>query len=291
MRFDDLSERPEGDPLAVGQTTPLAPPDDLLLSVDERLELRDQPCLPDAGLAGHRHELQRRVAQRTRIGVLQQRQLVLATDEGGVGATLDVDAEAAARTRCAPERQRLGLAFDGYRLELVVDDHVACRAKRRVADDDRADRRRRLEARGRVDDVAGGDSLPLFGTGVEGNDRLARRDGATHGELQFVLLVQVLDRVEDLQRGAHGAIRIVLVRGRRAEDGHDRVADELLDRAAEVLDLLFHARVIRTERRAHILGIGAIGARGEADEVDEQDRDDLSLLGGGARRLREPRAA
>ena len=71
---------------------------------------------------------------------------------------------------------------------------------------------------------------------------------------------------------------IVLVRDRRAEHGHDRVADELLHGAAEPLDLLLHARVVGTEARADVLGIGAVGARGEADEVDEQHRDDLSLL-------------
>ena len=42
------------------------------------------------------------------------------------------------------------------------------------------------------------------------------------------------------------ALRIVFARDRRTEDRHDSVADELLDRAAEALDLLLDARVIRT---------------------------------------------
>ena len=69
------------------------------------------------------------------------------------------------------------------------------------------------------------------------------------------------------------------MRDRRAEHGHHRVADELLHRAAEVLDLMLQARVVRAQSRAYVLGIGAIGARREADEIDEQNRNDLAFFG------------
>ena len=42
--------------------------------------------------------------------------------------------------------------------------------------------------------------------------------------------------VDQLERRAHGALGIVLVRDRRAPDGHHRVADELLDGAAVAVD-------------------------------------------------------
>ena len=42
--------------------------------------------------------------------------------------------------------------------------------------------------------------------------------------------------VDQLERGADGALGVVLVRDRRAPDRHDRVADELLDGAAVPLD-------------------------------------------------------
>ena len=41
----------------------------------------------------------------------------------------------------------------------------------------------------------------------------------------------------------------------RAEDGHDRVADELLDRAAVALDLLPQARVVRADAGADVLRV------------------------------------
>ncbi len=100
-----------------------------------------------------------------------------------------------------------------------------------------------------------------------------------------MLVVELVDRREDTQRGAHCPLRIVLVRNRCAEDRHHRVADELLNRPAETLDLQFHARVVRAQPRTDVLGIGLLGRRGEADQVDEEDRDDLSLLRSRPRRF------
>ena len=78
--------------------------------------------------------------------------------------------------------------------------------------------------------------------------------------------------------GPDGALRVVLVRDGRAEDGHHRVADELLDRAAEALELRAHARVVGLEKAPHVLGVHPLRARGEADEVAEEAGDDLALL-------------
>ncbi len=63
-----------------------------------------------------------------------------------------------------------------------------------------------------------------------------------------------------------------------AEDGHHRVADELLHRAAEALELVAQAGVVRAEERAHLLRIHLLGARREAHEIGEEDGDDLAFL-------------
>jgi hypothetical protein len=91
-------------------------------------------------------------------------------------------------------------------------------------------------------------------------------------------LALVADPVTNRERRANGALRVVLVSRRCAEEGHHRVADELLDRAAATLELAAQARVIRLEHCAHVLGVELLGARGEADEVREEDRDDFALL-------------
>ena len=67
------------------------------------------------------------------------------------------------------------------------------------------------------------------------------------------------------------------MRGRRAEECHDRVSDELLDGAAVALELGRTGRVW-AEDGAHLLGIELLGLRGEADEVAEEDGDDLALF-------------
>ena len=85
------------------------------------------------------------------------------------------------------------------------------------------------------------------------------------------------DPVADRERGADRALGIVLVRDRRAEDRHDRVADELLDGAAALLELASQPLVVRREDRLARPRGRALGARGEADEVGEEDRYDLAL--------------
>ena len=71
------------------------------------------------------------------------------------------------------------------------------------------------------------------------------------------------------------------MRDRRAEQRHHGVADELLHRAAEALQLRAQALVVRSEQRADVLGIHPFRPRCEADEVCEQHRHDLALLPGG----------
>ena len=96
-----------------------------------------------------------------------------------------------------------------------------------------------------------------------------------------VCLVQLLDRLQDPQARPHGPLGVVLVRDRRAEHRHHRVADELLHRPSVALDLLPQARVVGPDPRPHVLRVGALRGGREPDQVAEQHRDDLALLVGG----------
>ncbi len=80
--------------------------------------------------------------------------------------------------------------------------------------------------------------------------------------------------------------RVVLVRDRHPEDGHHRVADELLDRAAMALEDRAHPLVVAAHRRPERLGIGDAAERGRPGQVAEDDGDDLAHLARG-RLLRE----
>ena len=134
---------------------------------------------------------------------------------------------------------------------------------------------------GGVDEVAGDHALAL---GAERHRRLAgqhARAGRSVGAR-----ARRATRRDEVERGADGALGVVLVRDRRAPDRHHRVADELLDRAAVALDqprgrCRSSARAARACPRRR-----GSPTRREADEVGEEDGDEpaLGAPGAGGRR-------
>ena len=78
---------------------------------------------------------------------------------------------------------------------------------------------------------------------------------------------------------ADGALRIVLVGDRRAEDGHDLVPDDLVDAASVRADVGRETVEAAVEEVLHVLGIAVLGQRCEADDVGEQDGDDAAFVG------------
>ena len=88
------------------------------------------------------------------------------------------------------------------------------------------------------------------------------------------------DGVDQVERGANRPFGVVLPGDRRAPDGHHRVADELLDRAAVALDDLARQVEVAGQELADLLGVALLGERREADEVGEQDGD-VTALGDG----------
>ena len=121
----------------------------------------------------------------------------------------------------------------------------------------------------------GSHAFALGRPSAERDQGLAGRDADSH--LEVALLT---DPVADRERRANRPLGIVLVSGRRAEERHHRVADELLDRPAAPLELRAQPRVVRLEHGAHVLGVELLGPRREADEVGEEDGHDLALLPG-----------
>ena len=66
----------------------------------------------------------------------------------------------------------------------------------------------------------------------EGDRRLAGQDAGPGLDAR----AQAADRVDQVEAGPDRPLGVVLVGDRRAPDRHDRVADELLDRAAVAAD-------------------------------------------------------
>ena len=147
------------------------------------------------------------------------------------------------------------------------------------ADDDAVHRRRLLQSRRGVDDVTGDHRLAERGPGGERDERLAGVDGDAQLQAEPQLaLVEGADAVPYGERCTDRPLGVVAESGRRPEDGHDRVADELFDSSAERLELLADELVIRRQDRADVLRVELLGAAGEPDEVDEDNGDDPPLV-------------
>ena len=189
----------------------------------------------------------------------------------------------------------LALALELQRLDRLDLDRVAHQPVGHLAEVDLVRRRRLLEPRGDVDGVAGGQLL--VGRGVVVGDDLAGVDAGAVGELDAVarqqVLVDVAQRRLHAGRRAHRAQRVVLVRARQAEHGHDRVADVLLDLAAVARDLGGHRREVALLDLVQRLRVEPLAERGGALQVGEDDGDGLAHLAHrqGRRRRDERRAA
>ena len=227
------------------------------LRVDGARELLGETALADAGRPDHRHEVGPALVADLIPETAEQIELALAPHERSAGK------RPFARGRRSPESEpdldRLRLSLRDHRRGGRVRDRRARRRMRLAPDEHAVDRRRRLETRGRVDDVADDHRLAVLGTGVEVDDRLAGVDREASLEVELLVgVVHQLELVADRERGANGPLGVVAVRDRRAEDAEHRVADELLDPAAVPLDLRPNPLVVRRqERRARPPGRAA----------------------------------
>ena len=135
----------------------------------------------------------------------------------------------------------------------------------------------RLKPRRGVDDIAHGQGVTVS-RHADGDHRLAGVHCCARGQVERMLSVQLADPLEDTQARPHGTLGIVAVRDGRAEDGHDCVANELLEHATVLFDSPLRLRVVELQLLAYVFRIGPIRACCEADEIHEQDGDELPLL-------------
>ena len=274
---DHLAERPERHPLPEGRGAALVPVDVLADAVDVLEELPRQPALADAALAGDREEPDAALARRRVQEVLEQAELVVATHEGRLDALAPaLPAALGDHPERPPRRDRCGLALQELLAGRLEGDRPGRGPFRGVSPTrTRPRRRHRLEAGRGVDEVAGHHPLP---DGADGHGGLAGQDAGPELErLVAGLPPEVADRVDEVEGRPHGPLGVVLLGDRRAPDGHDGVADELLDRAAVALDDLAAQVEVAGQELADLLGVGPVGARREADEVGEEDADQAPL--------------
>jgi hypothetical protein len=277
--LDDLPQRPERDAVAVGQAAALPPDDQLGPGVHERSQLADEAGLADPRLADDRDQPHGPLGHGALEQPPQQVQFLLAAHERGVGAPGRLDAGPAPGPDQPPHGHRVGLAPDLDRGERLVVEQPAGRPEGRLPDHHAAHRRHPLQARGGVDDVA--DHALGVLVRPERHQRLPGGDADAHRQVEGRMgAVQLVDGGQHAEGAAHRPLRVVAVGDRRPEHGHDRVADELVQRAAQPLDLGAEPRVVGTQQGADVLGVGLVGAGGEPDQVAEQHRHQAALRPG-----------
>ena len=79
------------------------------------------------------------------------------------------------------------------------------------------------------------------------------------------------------KRRIAGALRVVLVCDRRAEQRHDAVAGELVDGALEAVDALAQDREEALQDPSPFLGVASLGQLHRTHHVREEDGDLLAL--------------
>jgi hypothetical protein len=152
-----------------------------------------------------------------------------------------------------------------------------------------------LESRRHVDRVAGRQRVALAGNDLAGVETDPARQA--NAPVALELPVELLEPGDHVRRRPYGPQRVVLVHHRDAEDGHDRVADELLDGAAVTFDRRAHGVEVAAHHASGRFGVEPLAHRGRARDVAEQHRHGLSNLARrrthgewGAARAAEPEA-
>ena len=247
-------------------------------AVDVLEELPGEAGLADARDAGDEHESSRTALSRDVEELLDEVKLVVATNEGSFqdSRTLRTGDRGDDPGRLE-EVNRLGLAFQLVLAGVDIRDRRHAGSTGHLLDVAAPRRCSRLDARRGVHPVPDDEALlgGLGRCGATGHDpdpglKLALVRGAVGG-----------DGRDKLDPGPHGALGVVLLRYWGTPDGHDRVADELLDDASiSRHDGPGELEVARQEL-TYLLGVPALCERGEADKVAEQHRDVTNLGGPG----------
>ena len=216
--------------------------------------------------------------------VLELAELLVAADEGGLERVAPVaPADLGHDPDGPPGGNGHGLALEQQLTGRLEHDGPGGRAVGRLADEDGPGLGDRLQPAGGVHEVAGDHALvgrAEGDRGLAGQDPGARLDG----------WAQRPDRVDQLQGGAHRPFGVVLVGGGCTPHGHDRIADELLDRPAVAADHPSGEVEVPGQELSGVLRVAALRDRREADEVGEEDRDETTLGDGVPGTQRRPTA-
>jgi hypothetical protein len=160
---------------------------------------------------------------------------------------------------------------------------IGDQALRRLGDDHMAGGRRLLKARRDVRRVADRRVVhPQVVSDAADHDEAGIQpltDLEADSPAQLKLCLEGIERIADRERRVHGALRVVFMCDRRAEQRHDAVAEELVDGAFVAVHRVEQQLERARHRGVDILRIEPLAERGEARDVHEVDRHLLPLSG------------
>ena len=175
-----------------------------------------------------------------------------------------------------PGRHRLGLALQRERLERLVAHRRVGGAHRPLAHRHASRPGRALKPRGHVHRVAS----HRVGLADRAREHLTR----VHADSQLEVHARGQSGVDlghcilHPEARPDGALRVVLMGHRGAEERHDVVADVLVDGAAVALDLVTESKQRAVDLRLHLLGVHSLGECGVTGQVREQHGHLAALL-------------
>jgi hypothetical protein len=262
---DHLAKRPEADPITVGWAPSVVPPDTLDQSVEVLGELPGEARLANSRRTNDRDKAGPLLAGRGVKQILEEAQFLVASNKGSLKG-LGPLAAATFRDHAhgAPGGNRRGLSLEVRLACFLEGDRAAGSPLGRLTDQDGARLGNALESGCGVDEVAGDHALvegPDCHRGLASEDSRSRLDRRSEGA----------DGVDELERRPDRALGVIFVGDRGTPDGHDRVADELLDRPAVAGDHLGCEVEVAGEQLPCVLGVAALGECREPDEVCEED--------------------
>ena len=259
-RLHHLGERPVHEPLAERERSP----GEHGGALEPGEELARETALPDPRLAEDRDELRAPVADDSGVGVLKELELLFASD-----------------VRRGDAERPAGLA--------VGADHAPHRhVVRETLEHARSGRapRRPPRASARAPSAPSGSRqgaadcwsrAATFSASPVANVESPDSATTSPDSIPMRTAEAAVAALEDRGGGAYGTLRVVLVRRRDAEDRHDRIAGELLDRPAVRGDVSCGALEEARHPPPDDLRIASGDERGRVDEVDEQRRRELPL--------------
>jgi hypothetical protein len=271
--------------------------EDEAVRADGSGQLVDQPRLPDARLADQRDHAAASGARR-RERAVHRHELVAPSGEPREAAVRRPLEARAQRTGAEElvETHRTADAPDLRRPEIAEREEAVRQRLRPIAHEDRAGGGEGLEPLRDADRVADRIVVRTADVRARGpHDDLAGVDADADGERQPALLPQPLRPPADVllhaQRRVEGALGMVLVRDRRAEEREDAVAARVGHPAVVAVHGVRHHGEGGVDDAARVLGVEAIDQLHRPLDVGEQRGDGLALARRHRATVAEERAA